>query len=328
MVHDPSVLRKGLVKRKISALRFMIGIPGSVRVLKRLIRSEGVDLVHTNTGVALGGALAARRCAVPHVWHFREIFPDFGRMWKLYEPFVVRYSSNIVCISEAVRDQFQSESALAKTSIIYDGVDTPMVPEDSIGRSATGRKEINILCSGRINQPVKGQDILVRAAGQLVDRGYEIKVRIIGDVFPGKEYLLEELKLQIESLGLGDTVIVAGFQHDVVSYIDESDMVVVPSTHAEGFGIVVLEAFARGRPVIGSRIGGIPEIIEDGINGLLVTPGDADALADAIAELCDHPDLRSRLSRAARSDLDGRFSPDETVNELTRLYQAILSKNA
>ena len=92
-VLEPIVLRKQLLGSYGVVVKFIFGMPRAVRALRRLMRDENVDLVHSNTGVVIGGALAARRCGLPHVWHFREVFSDFGRAWRLYEPYVARYST-------------------------------------------------------------------------------------------------------------------------------------------------------------------------------------------------------------------------------------------
>ena len=327
-VLDLIVLRKQLLGSPRVITRFLATAPGSVRALRRLMRREKVDLVHSNTGVVIGGALAARRCGLPHVWHFREIFSEFGKAWRWYEPFVARYSTRILCISEAVRSQFQSESARGKTRIVYDGVSMAAVSEEEVAaRSGSSEALFKIICTGRINPLIKGQDLLVEATRRLLDLGVPVETSLVGDVFPGREYLKSGLQQQIASLGLEGQVKITGFQEDIVSWIDGADLVVVPSRHPEGFGIVILEAFARGKPVIGSRNGGIPEIIQDGGNGLLFPPGDVDALTERIIRLYRDPDLRHRLALSGRHTFEERFSPEGTVESLDKIYKEILSEN-
>lgn len=327
-VLEPIVLRKQLLGSYGVVVKFIFGMPRAVRALRRLMRDENVDLVHSNTGVVIGGALAARRCGLPHVWHFREVFSEFGKAWRWYEPFVARYSTRIVCISEAVRSQFKSDSARGKTRIVYDGVTMAAVSEVEVAaRSGSNEAPFRIICPGRINPPFKGQDVLVEATRRLLDRGIPVETSLVGDVFPGREYLKERLQQRIALLGLEDQVKITGFQEDIVSWIDGSDLVVVPSRHAEPFGIVILEAFARGKPVIGSRNGGIPEIIQDGENGLLVPPGDVDALTEAIVSLYRDPELRHRLALSGRHTFEERFSPKGTVESLDKIYKEILTEN-
>jgi len=325
-IMDPVVLRKGMLEGISGMARFTMGIRPAVNSLAKKIRAESVDLVHSNTGVVLGGAMAAKKGGVPHVWHFREVFSEFSKAWKLYEPFVIGRSDSIICISEAVRSQFSKASAKEKTVIVYDGVTMPLVEPDSIGNEGQRRGTgFQIVCTGRVNQPVKGQDVLVSAVRILVDRGIPVKLVLVGDIFPGKEFLLTELTTQIHELGLNDIVTLTGFVEDVAQVIDDSDLVVVPSTHAEGFGIVVLEAFARGKAVVGSRIGGIPEIIRDGENGLLVDAGDDSALADAIEKLYREPGERLRMARAGRRTLEEKFSVQRAVEQISDIYQQVIS---
>jgi glycosyltransferase involved in cell wall biosynthesis len=326
-VLEPIVLRKQLLGGYGAVAKFMLRTPGAVRTLSRLMRDENVDLVHSNTGVVIGGALAARRCGLPHVWHFREVFSEFKKAWRWYEPFVARYSTRILCISEAVRSQFRSDSARGKTRIVYDGINMATVSEEEVATpAACDGSSFRIVCTGRINPPVKGQDLLVEATRKVLDMGIPVEVSLVGDVFPGRENLKVELQNKIDVLKLEDKVKITGFQDEIVAWIDGSDLVVVPSRHPEGFGIVILEAFARGKPVIGSNIGGIPEIIKDGENGLLVPPGDVDALANAIASLYREPDLRQRLALAGRNTLEARFSANSTVDRLDKIYRELLTE--
>lgn len=325
-IMDPVVLRKGMLEGISGMARFARGISPAVNRLAKLIRADDIDLVHSNTGVVLGGAMAARKCGVPHVWHFREVFSEFSRAWSLYEPFVAGKSDRIICISEAVRSQFRKASAQAKTVIVYDGVTMPLVDPASISiENRRGDADFQIVCTGRINQRVKGQHVLVGAVHRLADRGIPVKLVLVGDVFPGKEFLRTELIAQIHELGLDDEVTLAGFVEDVAHVIDGSDLVVVPSTHAEGFGIVVLEAFARGKAVVGSRIGGIPEIIRDEENGLLVEAGDEDSLADAIERLYREPAERLRMAQSGRRSVEERFSVQMAVEQISDIYQQVIN---
>lgn len=331
---EPLVFRKQLLAGPAETAKFLWSVPGSVRALKKLMRQEKVDIVHSNTGVVIGGALASRSCGLPHVWHFREVFSEFKKAWRWYEPFVSRHSARIVCISEAVRNQFVSDTARGKSVIVYDGVTMPLIEESRLqgpgaegddNQAARDHDTFNIICSGRINPPFKGQDILVEATRKLIDMGIPARTALVGDVFPGKENLSEDLKSLIAALELEDYVTMAGFREDVTSWIDDCDVAVIPSKHPEPFGIVVLEAFARGKPVVGSKIGGIPEMITDGENGLLVPPADPGALAQALEKLYRDRDLGRRLARSGWKTVRDVFSPEQAVDQLSGIYQEILA---
>ena len=124
---------------------------------------------------------------------------------------------------------------------------------------------------------------------------------------------------------LENSVTMAGFQDEIYPWIDNADLVIVPSRHKEPFGIVVLEALARGKPVVASKTGGIPEIINDGQNGILVPPGDENALSEAIFKLYQKPELRAKLGYTGWKTVTEKFVPEKTVEDLACIYDQILS---
>ena len=326
-VLEPVVFRKQILRKPRKVAGLVFETPRSVRELARLIRSEHVDVIHSNTGVVIGGALAAKKCNLPHIWHIREIFSEFDKAWRFYELLIGHYSTRILCISDAVRNQFRASSTKNKLDVIYDGLDIPALREEQLEnvKNKEHNHPFRIICVGRINPPFKGQDVLVGAMRRLLDRGIEAELILLGDVFPGRELYKEGLIDQIRSMHLENSVTLAGFQDEINPWIDNADLVIVPSRHKEPFGIVVLEALARGKPVVASKTGGIPEIINDGQNGILVPPGDEYALSEAILKLYQDPELRSKLGYAGWQTVTKKFVLEKTVEDLARIYDQILS---
>jgi glycosyltransferase involved in cell wall biosynthesis len=181
--------------------------------------------------------------------------------------------------------------------------------------------EPRLLCVGRLI-PVKGHLVLLRALAQA-------RARVTGLTLDlaGHGPLEPALKAYVRELGLDDAVRFLGFVSPVQRAIEDAAVVVVPSL-GEGFGMVALEAMERGRPVIASAVGGLPEIVEDGVTGLVVPAGDAEALADAIVE------LTADLPRAAEMGLAGReravdsFTPDQATSGIEGLYRRELSASS
>jgi len=134
--------------------------------------------------------------------------------------------------------------------------------------------------------------------------------------------VLESLEHQIKHLGLEKHVVLAGFRPDILSVHKAFDIFVMSSV-TEGLGTSVLDAMACGRPVVGTRAGGIPEVIEDGVTGILVPPRDHHAMADAIVTLLKDPGLRERMGSAGLSLADASFSAERMVQDTIRVYERI-----
>ena len=129
------------------------------------------------------------------------------------------------------------------------------------------------------------------------------------------------LERQVQELGVGGLVEFLGHREDVPQVLADTDIFVLPS-RTEAFPNVLLEAMATGLPVVASDVGGIPELVEDGRNGLLVPVGDAQALAAAIVRLMAEPQLADALGEAARLAIESRYSFDRMVSAFEALYQA------
>jgi glycosyltransferase involved in cell wall biosynthesis len=159
--------------------------------------------------------------------------------------------------------------------------------------------------------------VLIKALDLLVNRGRrtDIQLHIVGD---GDEVYMKELKRMIQRMRLARTVLLHGkVGHDgLLAYYDRADILLVPSLWQEPFGLVVVEAMARGLPVIASDEGGPAEIVTHGKDGILVKPGDERALASAITDLLGHEDWRVRLAINARATVARRFTLEENINRV------------
>jgi glycosyltransferase involved in cell wall biosynthesis len=173
---------------------------------------------------------------------------------------------------------------------------------------------------------VKGQAVLLEACARLVARGIEVRCDLVGDG-PDRGALLRRAR----RLGLAERVHFHGAcpREQVAACLRETDVAVVPSVptrdgRREGIPVALMEAAASGRPVVASRLSGIPEAIEDGVEGILVAPGDADALADALARLARDPGLRGRLGTAARERMLRDFDLATNARTLAARFRAEL----
>jgi glycosyltransferase involved in cell wall biosynthesis len=188
------------------------------------------------------------------------------------------------------------------------------------GISADGEAEAytgsapSLLCIGRLI-PIKGHLVLLRALAQARSRVPEVTLDVAG-----RGPLAPALQAYVRELGLEDAVRFLGFVSPVGAAIEEAAIVVVPSL-GEGFGMVALEAMERARPVIASSVGGLPEIVADGETGLVVPPGEAEALAEAIVTLAGDLPRAAEMGRAGRARALAEFPPERCVERVEALYE-------
>ena len=290
--------------------------------LGRLARAREVALVHTNTSVTLGGAAAARIAQVPHVWHVREIYAGFERWWPAYRRLLLTADA-LPCVSAATALQLD---AAPQASVLHDGLAVPVAPvARGAARAALGLPDDAFVVAvlGRISG-WKGQDVLVRAHGQPALAGRaEVVALVAGDPWRGEERHARTLREIAAQLDVAARVRYVGFRDDVATVYGAADVVAVPSKQPDPFPNAALEAAAAGCCVVASDHGGLPELLRDGVSGVLVPPGDPVALADALAALRDDPRRRAALGAAARADVGVRLTPDRMLIEVQALYDAL-----
>jgi glycosyltransferase involved in cell wall biosynthesis len=202
---------------------------------------------------------------------------------------------------------------------VYDGM--PAREPDPLPALAGDRPVVAFV--GRLNR-WKGHDVFVEAIARLADRHPNARFVIAGSAPPGEEGRREELDARIRELGIADRVEVLGFVPDGAAVFDAARIAVVPSIWPEPFGLTVLEAMRAGCATIATRHGGATELIEDGKTGLLVTPGDVEALASAIGLLLDDAALADRLGAAAREHVTPRFSVGQMLDGVEAEYRKLL----
>jgi len=307
------------------SMRYLLLFPFSVFELLRLFRQLRPDVIHSNTSVILSAAPAARILGIPHIWHIREFFAEFPILWKVYRSYIALFSTAIVCVSHAVAAQFKDRTRQSKVRVIYDGI-----PESELRgtyavevcRERFGLGEHCLVAGvvGRIKTVGKGQEVLVKAASLLKDRYPQARYLLVGSPFPGNESHLISLRAAIRESGMEDRFILTGDLADVSPAYACLDVLVLPSATPEGFGLVLIEAMARGIAVIGTSAGGPCEIIDHGSSGLLVPAGDAHALAQTLDRVFADQQLRRQLAENGRARFEAMFEFNGFADQMSALY--------
>lgn len=309
---------------------FFLGFPSAVLETARWIRQEGFDLVHTNLGTVVSSAWSAKCAGVPHVWHVRDWFQEFGFLWRPYASYILGFSQKVICVSEPIARQFPPSS---KVCVLHNGLDLAQFPpvgeaERSKARQRFGlRPDERVVGSvGRIKFVRKGQEYLLRAVHLLRQQGLTLRVLLAGGAAPGSENHVPRMKALARDLGLEGSVVFAGEMPDPRPAYAAMDVFVLPSAQPEPFGGVVLEAMALQLPVVATAIGGSPEQVVSGVTGFLVPPADPDALAKKLQALCKDPALCSQMGRAGRARIGAHLSLNQTAQGVASIYRQVLAR--
>jgi glycosyltransferase involved in cell wall biosynthesis len=320
----------GQVARSWRALPFGLSLFPATLGMQRVIQRNAADLVHSNTWTTLSGALGARMAGVPHVWHIREILPNFGGLKPALVRLSLRDAARVICISDAVAAQFAGHARADQVQVVYDGL--PLLAtclsaseRDAVRRSYGAAPDERLIgLVGRLH-PQKGQDEFLRACALLEPRlRAKCRFLIIGGAQPGYEHFRSELEALAHTSGIADRVQFLGFQAETLPIIAAMDALVLPATRPEGLGGVLLEAMAVGVPVIATRLGGPIEIIEDHVSGLLVEPRQPAQLARTLADLLDDPQLSHSIGDAGRRVVEQRFDAARTTAQIQQIYASLL----
>ncbi|MDA0991874.1 MAG: glycosyltransferase [Verrucomicrobia bacterium] len=291
----------------------------AVRVLRRIIRAERPDLVYAPRNSTLSVSILASIGIKQHaVVAYRGTIGHIDRIdpaaWLTYlNPRV----DQILCVSEAVR-QYLIGVRLppARLTTVYKGHDVSWYADPVPLDRADYNIPSNATLVGFIGsiRPVKGVDILVEALAKLPPTT-DVHLALIG------EERLKQIREQAESLGLRDRVHFLGYRSDAAHLASAFDIFVMPSLEREGLPRAVIEAMAQAVAVIVTQVGGLPELVEDGVSGLVIPPRDPDALAAALQRLAADSSYRETLGAAARQRIQSHFNITATIDNTIAAFR-------
>lgn len=310
------------VKRKAGKVQDLINTAAVFVKLTRTIRQEGIHLLHANTyKAALVSVVPSKLTGVPLIWHDRYLL-SHGVIDALLADAVDR----IIAISKAVaKNRIDDQD---KVRVVYNAVEFNHSSLENSGgyRKTLGFGEGDFLIGtvGRLCR-IKGQEYLIKSASQVVKVFPQAKFVIVGDSSLPKDggYILYLHEL-VKELDLEEHVIFTGYIKDILEITQLFDIAVIPSL-TEGFGRTVVEAMSLGVPVIAANVGGIPEIVEDGISGFLVPPAEPIDLANKIIELAKDDRKRTEIGISGRQRIKEHFSVSKMMEGIQAIYEEILA---
>ena len=309
----------------------------SVARLAHLIRSERPHILHTHTAKA--GAIAraasllagaARPRVVLHTFHGHVLKGYFDprrtALFRQVERALARASDVLVAVSPEVRDELVELRVAPREKFVVIRLGIPL--EERLGDPTADEdyRHLYGIPSGAFVVGWVGRMTGVKDTAAVLDivraareRGVDAVLCMVGDG-PDRERL-EQLA---HELGIARVCYFVGYQEDVAGYYRLFDAFVLPSVN-EGTPVSAIESLASRTPVVANRVGGVPDVVRDGIDGFLVEPGDVDGAAEKLETLAANPELRARMGEAGRSRVLERYSVPRLVDDVDRLYRALLA---
>jgi len=300
--------------------------PGTILKLARFMKRERIDVVLTNMDKELRlGGLAAKLAGVSAVISRRGIDYPLKNHWRYrfaYNVLATRVIANSLATKRALL-RHAPWLAPDRIEVIYNGIDMQSFAQP---RTLNFRAEWNV-------QP---HEPLLGFVGQLDERK---GIRVLLNAFPrirrevpsarlvlvGRGPLREMIENEVRNHGWHEAVLLPGFLDDIAAVMQAIDILLLPSFW-EGFGIVLIEAMAAGKPAISTDISSMPEIIVDGQTGFVVPPGDAEALAERTIKLLQDSSLRKRYGQASRQRVVEQFTHDRMIDQLENLFAREVNK--
>lgn len=305
-----------------------------------LVKAVTPDIVHLNSMPLSLCAFALKREGVPFVWHVREPPPDQGLRTRIIR-YMMMQSDNLIFICEADRKAWVNGK---KGKVIFNFVNFSTFNKNIDGNAIRQKYGITPNCKvllylGGLSE-IKGLPLFLDAVGVLSKKVPSLKVlmpasleiapptfkhRIVWKLLPffGYGLINRKVKRKIRELKLENILIRLAFQKNIAPFIAASDVVVFPSTKPH-FARPIIEAAAMGKPSVGSKLGGVCELIEDDKTGLLVEPGNSLALADALLNLLKDDEKRMRIGEAGYRKATEQFNSETQIKKILEVYREIM----
>ncbi len=305
-------------------------------MLYRILQAERPHIVHTHTAKAgFLGRLAARMAGVPvivHTYHGHVLNGYYGpvKSWllKMMERGLARITDRLVAVSELVKKDLIAYGVAPpeKISVIPLGFDLePFFDCESLKGEFRSELELGpgdqlVGILGRIF-PIKNHRLFLESAAQIAQQESNVHFVIVGD-----GVLRSEMEKYAQDLGIDQRVFFTGWRRDLPRIYADLDLLVVSSNN-EGTPVSAIEAMASGCPVVATRVGGLPDVVQDRETGYLVPPKQPQALAAAILKLIRNSKKAEQMGRSAQLSVEKRFSLDRLLRDTENLYEELLTSN-
>ncbi len=290
-------------------------------ILLGICRKEKIDIIHANSFTASIYAVpVSLLLRIPMLWHERDLARH-----PLLIPIVAKFAKRIIAISAAVAENLKAQiGASKKIQIIYNGIDVERFSHQGNAGAAAfpglpSGKQIVLMVAQFV--PWKEHRDFITMASILREQMPDLVFVLSGDTgHPDQQSYIRELEDLIAEKRLQDHFVWTGFAEDIPRLLQSVDCVVLPAAR-EPFGRIVVEAMAAGKPVVSVNSGAIPEIIEDGISGFVVGPGDCKSMAERVCSLLRDKELSGSIGEKGKLRVSQKFTIQRTVGEFEQLVK-------
>jgi glycosyltransferase involved in cell wall biosynthesis len=300
-------------------------ISGGIFKLKRFLRKYDIHLIYCADNISkLIGGIAGKMAGIKVVAHCHDDFKE-DSLGKIMRAFYLLLLDRILTVSDRVRRFFTLNGRISQKAItVYNGINTGIFnPVDVQGdiRGELGLKEDTIIIGSiGVLEKDKGQRYLFEALERLKSEGIG-NIICVGCGTGPEEQTLREF---VYKRGLDNEILFLGFRNDIPIVLKALDMLAVTSLTIESFSMAAVEAMAMAVPVIATNIGGLPEVVEDWKTGILVPPGDVNALCNAIKYLVKNPEARLKMGENGRARVLEKFTIEQNVRKTEDVFLSLM----
>ena len=298
--------------------------------LKKYLVDTHIDILHTHNYKSdivgfLAAKLAGKRwVATNHVWHRTD---KKLAVYESLDAFFLKFADKVIAVSEEIKKDLVNKNLREqRVKVISNGIeisrfDRSIVPDDYKRSLGLSSEDFVISIIGRLSKE-KGHEVFLKAVKEITPDKEHIKFLIVGD-----GPLQDFLSTMIKEFNLSGNVIFTGVRQDM-PFIYASTDILVNSSYIEGLPMTILEAMASRVPIIATRVGGVPQVIHHGKNGILLEPGNVQELVEAIKDLMGNPSKRESLAQQAYNDVFAHFSAERMANDYREIYKEVLNSNS
>jgi glycosyltransferase involved in cell wall biosynthesis len=308
------IVRLGVLRKKYLSI---LGLANRLKclftsffIIKKICREQKIDLIYTNSAPVVIGGIAAKLLGIQNLWHIHEILPAQGFQHRFFGWLINHCSDKVIVVSKAVYDNWCSKVKPHKLVLLINGIDDRLfinAPKDFRASLNLPAEKILVGMVGRVNL-YKGQDYFLEIAAVINQQPHNCHFVMVGDAFPGYEYLYDQLTAQKNRLGIDSIITDLGYRTDIPLIMNGLDIFVLPSGKPDPFPTVILEAMAAQKPVVATEQGGACESVVHGLTGYLVPLQNAATVAAHILALAQNESLRKEMGIAGQQRFQRLYS--------------------
>lgn len=332
-----SRLHHEAIKKKLQVLPLPVSgyvHPRVVLKLRRYLLDARPDIVHCQLSKDIATVVPAMRLALKRIPILlsKRVGSFIGKKDPFHR-FTFAHVSRVLAISSVIRDNVIATTPVAPDRVVtlYDAVDTTVFSPEAVDRPKMRKQfgyddsAIVVGFVGRFS-PGKGHEELLAAADLIRRERPDVRFLIVGEASFGEQQYERHVRRTAHTLGLEQIMTFAGFRKDIPAVMSCFDVLAFPS-HAESFGVVLIEAMAMERAVVSTNCDGVLDIVVDGVTGLYVPPRNAGELARALLRLIDDEDLRVSMGKAGRERVLQLFDQTRQIGQIEEIYHEVLREH-